>query len=346
MGWQRRLGRDEGQTATEFIAVLAVVALLVAVLAASSIAEVVRDSTGAVTCSVLNNAACGGGALAPVAIDLPGIPAPAAAPADPAPAAEAVPAEAADRSGLSVIWDADLPERHVGDSLIGFAHGLEDQIVDIAVGTVVGVWDLGVWGFRSVTSHEQRVENGALWRQILDDPGAALAAVWDGTTEPVAAEWEAGRPGAAIGRGTAEVLGVFFGGKGLNKLRSLTAGQVGAAARVVQAGGRAWNLDDLATAGTRADRNGLTAAGRAAQKHGAREGNAFPSQTGPAAGINASGQQILEDVLGEAGSSFRAWEHPSYGTVLDVRSPSGRGARFSEDGGLIGFLDPPRPRPR
>ena len=49
---------------------------------------------------------------------------------------------------------------------------------------------------------------------------------------------------------------------------------------LLAAKGGARSIDDLLRAGQRADRNGLTAAGRGLQKHGDRVGSVFPSQPG------------------------------------------------------------------
>ena len=53
----------------------------------------------------------------------------------------------------------------------------------------------------------------------------------------------------------------------------------------------------LVEAGSKLDRNGLTRAGRALQKHGDREGSVFPRLTGNAANRNEQGKRILEEIL-------------------------------------------------
>ncbi len=99
-------------------------------------------------------------------------------------------------------------------------------------------------------------------------------------------------------------------------------------------------LDDLLKGGAAADRNGLTAAGRALQKHGSRPGSAFPPTTGPAATVNQAGQAELSSILNSPGVTFRAGQSGRYGAYVDVIAPNGKGARFASDGTFIGFLEP------
>lgn len=88
-----------------------------------------------------------------------------------------------------------------------------------------------------------------------------------------------------------------------------------------------------------ADKSGkLTRAGRALQKHGSREGSAFPSPQGGPAQMNAEGQNILERITR---SSSRIEPGNRFGGV-DVYHESGMGARFDADGTFRGFLEPPR----
>jgi RHS repeat-associated protein len=99
-------------------------------------------------------------------------------------------------------------------------------------------------------------------------------------------------------------------------------------------------LDELSRAGGAPDKGGLTAAGRALQKHGSRPGSAFPATSGPPAQINAAGQDVLDDILTTPGSTTTTRNHPRFGDVTEVRDPSGRGARFDSSGRMIGLLEP------
>lgn len=93
------------------------------------------------------------------------------------------------------------------------------------------------------------------------------------------------------------------------------------------------SVDDLLRAGEEYDRNGLTRAGRALQKHGHRPGSAYPKIKGKE--LNEKGREILKEIVSDPKSSRRE------GEFLDIVSPSGRGARFTRDGKRFrGFLEP------
>jgi len=81
----------------------------------------------------------------------------------------------------------------------------------------------------------------------------------------------------------------------------------------------------------------LTRAGRAQQKHGDREINAFDPAKGSPGNKNAQGQRTLEEIMN---SPDRVDEiHTKYGTDV-CQVPDGRGARFGTDGKFIGFIQP------
>ena len=97
------------------------------------------------------------------------------------------------------------------------------------------------------------------------------------------------------------------------------------------------NAGELAKAGQQLDKNGLTKAGRALQKHGDREGSVFPKSSGSAADRNQQGQEILEEIL----SSDKQHSRPNrFGGEDIYDSNTGRGARFDGDGNMKGFLEP------
>ncbi len=102
-----------------------------------------------------------------------------------------------------------------------------------------------------------------------------------------------------------------------------------------------FNINTLSNAGSQLDRNGLTRAGRAIQKHGDRANSVFPRSSGSAAERNALGQQILDDILSDPGSGFSILHRKNHGEVIEIWDPNGRGARFNKDGThFIGFLEP------
>jgi len=99
-------------------------------------------------------------------------------------------------------------------------------------------------------------------------------------------------------------------------------------------------LDKLSIAGQVMDRGGLTRAGRALEKHGGRSGSVFPKVVGNPAGKNIQGQFHLDDILTNPTSTIKQYNRLRYGDVIDIKIPSDRGVRYSQDGKFIGFLDP------
>ena len=84
------------------------------------------------------------------------------------------------------------------------------------------------------------------------------------------------------------------------------------------------------------DRNGLTQAGRALQKHGDRLGSVFP-QVGPRPSVlNAAGSQIVEEIFSNPHSTIT----PNRFGGLDIQEPNGRGARYDGNNNSMGFLEP------
>jgi len=102
------------------------------------------------------------------------------------------------------------------------------------------------------------------------------------------------------------------------------------------------SLDGLSAAAKVADRGGLTKAGRALAKHGGRPGSAFPAGRGSPADLNKAGQEIVDDILTDPGSTFSARRHAMYGNVIEVRTPDGRGVRYGKGKEFMGFLEPNR----
>lgn len=100
------------------------------------------------------------------------------------------------------------------------------------------------------------------------------------------------------------------------------------------------SVDELSQAAAAADRGGLTAAGRALQKHGGREGSAFPAAKGNPLSVNQQGQHAVDNILTSPGSTTVTRNHARFGQVTEVRAPDGRGVRYGADGKFIGFLEP------
>jgi hypothetical protein len=101
------------------------------------------------------------------------------------------------------------------------------------------------------------------------------------------------------------------------------------------------SLGDLLHAGAVPDRNRLTKAGRALQKHSNRPSSAFSKPTPEtAADYNKAGQDILDDILTHPASHFSTRHTRAFGKVIEIRAADGKGVRYQDDGTFIGFLEP------
>ena len=96
----------------------------------------------------------------------------------------------------------------------------------------------------------------------------------------------------------------------------------------------------LSRAGQVMDRNGLTKAGRALEKHSSRNGSVFPKVTGSAFNKNIQAQYHLDNILTHPGSKIRNWNHRDFGKIIDFEVARLGGARFYQNGGFIGLLEP------
>ncbi|WP_241825974.1 hypothetical protein [Izhakiella australiensis] len=100
-------------------------------------------------------------------------------------------------------------------------------------------------------------------------------------------------------------------------------------------------LDSLTKSGSAIDpaakSGNFTIAGRGLQKHGSREGSAYPAAKGTPAQINEQGQKVLDEIVKSSSSSVK--EGNRFGG-FDVIAPDGRGARFDPQGNFRGFLEP------
>ncbi|MCY1688158.1 hypothetical protein [Yersinia enterocolitica] len=73
------------------------------------------------------------------------------------------------------------------------------------------------------------------------------------------------------------------------------------------------------------------------QKHGSREGSAFPIAKGTPTQMNEQGQKILDGIVKAPGATVK--DGNRFGG-FDVVAPDGRGARFDPQGNFRGFLEP------
>jgi hypothetical protein len=96
------------------------------------------------------------------------------------------------------------------------------------------------------------------------------------------------------------------------------------------------SLDTLSKAGQVLDKNNLTKAGRALQKHGDRPASVFSKATGNHVNKNMQGQFHLDDILTHPYN----YSKPNRLGGIDYYKPDGSGVRFYEDYRLRGFLEP------
>nr|WP_202115501.1 RHS repeat-associated core domain-containing protein [Gilliamella sp. Pas-s25] len=103
-------------------------------------------------------------------------------------------------------------------------------------------------------------------------------------------------------------------------------------------------VDQLSQAAASANRNGLTDAGRALQKHGGREGSVYTYSSQKSYVLNKEAQNIVDDILSNPKTVIihtTATENKQIIKVIHATAPDGRTLRFNEDGTkLIGFREP------
>jgi hypothetical protein len=96
----------------------------------------------------------------------------------------------------------------------------------------------------------------------------------------------------------------------------------------------------LLRAANAASRNGLTSVGRALQKHGSRPGSLFPRATGNPAAMNAQAEAVLRGIIQNPAGIAATRHHARFGKILEIKLPSGQGARFSSDmKTFFGFIE-------
>ena len=100
------------------------------------------------------------------------------------------------------------------------------------------------------------------------------------------------------------------------------------------------SLTDLSRSAGQSDRNGLTGAGRALQKHGSRAGSVFPQVSGHR-DLNEISQRIVDDILTDPNGTIRYLTKKNYCEVIEIFATDGRGLRFdAKTWEFIGFLEP------
>ncbi|WP_217699382.1 polymorphic toxin-type HINT domain-containing protein, partial [Leptospira alexanderi] len=97
------------------------------------------------------------------------------------------------------------------------------------------------------------------------------------------------------------------------------------------------SIKELINAGNELDRNGLTKAGRALQKHGDREGSVFPVSSGSPSERNTQGEKVLQGILQSPDKIIRPNKFGGQDIIDNITK---RGVRYNEDGSFRGFLDP------
>ncbi len=140
----------------------------------------------------------------------------------------------------------------------------------------------------------------------------------------------------------AEAAATIVGGEAL-------IGVAAKAARLVRA---AWLARGLSAASRAAfanganevvARGGVTAVGRAIQRHAVRPGSFF--RAGKNAAENAQiGANFVESLLTNPSAAVSRFGHQVHGAVVNVRLPSGVGAQFGKAGNFIGLLERFTPR--
>jgi RHS repeat-associated protein len=144
-------------------------------------------------------------------------------------------------------------------------------------------------------------------------------------------------PMPTVAPGSGQVLSTSFPDLGVGTVALGIAKALGKGAATR---GIARSAEELSQAAATLDREGLTVAGRALQKHGSRQGSAFPEATGNPQSINQQAQKMVDDILTSPSSTAVTRHHARFGEVTEIRAPDGRGIRYGADGKFIGLLEP------
>jgi hypothetical protein len=98
------------------------------------------------------------------------------------------------------------------------------------------------------------------------------------------------------------------------------------------------NFDDLILMGNLQDKGGLTKVGRSLQKHESRNESLFSSVKGNCLSINFQGEKVLREIIECFDTTCVIRYHARFENILEIKNPSGQGARFGLDNKtFIGF---------
>ena len=187
---------------------------------------------------------------------------------------------------------------------------------------------------------------GKLWDTAVSLPRNVVAGVQYSVEEIRFGDshqmWHGWANLAMLGLPAAKAGGVVVKGGA----RSLQASAAAAAEFDAAAGMKSVlpSIDDLSRAASTLNRNQLTDAGRALQKHSSRPGTAFSATDWKPTTLNAAGKSIVDDILTNPQTRIierTIRENNMSVKVIDAISPDGRGLRFTGDGTrLKGFREP------
>jgi len=98
-------------------------------------------------------------------------------------------------------------------------------------------------------------------------------------------------------------------------------------------------LADLLKSANQPERNGLTKAGRALQKHGERKNSVFPKPVGNPEALNQQAIDIVNNILTAINKTHTERHHARFGNIIDIYAPNGQGVRYDTFQNFIGFIE-------
>jgi RHS repeat-associated protein len=184
--------------------------------------------------------------------------------------------------------------------------------------------------------------DGKIWKVLpsymdLDDLPALNDPIWNTfeTPEQYTERLIADANKALIGVKTvALAMSMLHGATKNGKLGATKNGKLGATKNGNLLETHQLNRKDLLDAGDVLDRNNLTKAGRALQKHGDRPGSVFPKVS--AKEYNEAGKEILDGILSSDNQLIKSAEK---GGKVIFDQNTGRGAAFTKDNLFNGFRE-------
>ena len=109
---------------------------------------------------------------------------------------------------------------------------------------------------------------------------------------------------------------------------------------VLVGGMSAMTRTNLMRAANSQSKSGLTEVGRSLQKHGDRAGSLYPNARGNPSTVNVQANKILTDIISNPSKTVTFRHHARFGNIMEIKTPSGQGARFSADGNrFLGFVE-------